>query len=206
MAVSAGHADAVAFVEKWRARWPEWGIAQVFVPAAQRPLAEHWFALLQEWGDAASTGEPAPGLAKLAWWREELQGWSKGARRHPLGARLMVQPLDWAGLADALPALAHRGAQVDAAGLDRLARALSRAETALFDEASDGHAAILAWLTDVLDTVRVQAQADPGGEGTRPRRLLNAITTGRARTGAAPLSPWATLRCSWRAARAAAGG
>ena len=25
-----------AFLDKWRARWPEWRVAEVFVPASQR--------------------------------------------------------------------------------------------------------------------------------------------------------------------------
>ena len=94
------------FLHKWRARWPEWGIARIFVADAQRPLAEAWFALLQEWTDAAWAGdEAAPGLAKLGWWQEELQGWNKGARRHPLGLSLHKQAAPWARLSAALPAL-----------------------------------------------------------------------------------------------------
>lgn len=28
------------FLQKWRTRWPEWAIAEAFVPASQRPLAQ----------------------------------------------------------------------------------------------------------------------------------------------------------------------
>ena len=71
---------ASSFVEKWRARWPEWEFGMVFVPVAQRPLAEAWLSLLNELAEAAWGGDdPTPGLAKLAWWQEELGGWSKGA-------------------------------------------------------------------------------------------------------------------------------
>jgi len=41
-------APAQAFIAKWRERWPEWNIAEVFVPATQRPLIAAWWALLQE--------------------------------------------------------------------------------------------------------------------------------------------------------------
>ena len=93
-------------LDKWRGRWPEWRIAQVFVPEAQRATAEVWFALLQEWTDAAWTGaDPTPGFAKLAWWQEELRGWARGLRRHPLGRDLHRRPVPWDALADALPAL-----------------------------------------------------------------------------------------------------
>lgn len=94
------------FLDKWRARWPEWRIAQVFVPEAQRTLVEAWFTLLQELTDAAWAGrETAPGFAKLAWWQDELRGWCKGARRHPLGRVLQKQAAAWDVLAASLPAL-----------------------------------------------------------------------------------------------------
>lgn len=191
--------EATAFVGKFRARWPEWSIAQVFLPPEQRELAAHWFAMLQEWTDAATTAEPAPGLAKLAWWQEELRGWAKGARRHPLGIVLAREAVDWNALADALPALAPRGDQVDGEALQRFAQAISVAEQALFDEARDGAGTISNTLAHVLQAADAGASAV---DGARPRRLLAALETARGTRGAMPLSPWATLRCSWRAARA----
>ena len=61
-------AEALAgFTSKWRARWPEWRVAEVFVPAAERERAVAWFALRQELADAAWAGSgPRPGEAKLA--------------------------------------------------------------------------------------------------------------------------------------------
>lgn len=95
-----------AFIDKWRARWPEWAVAQVFVLPARRDTWMAWAALQQELGDAAWGGSDArPGEAKLGWWQEELLGWSRGLRRHPLGALLQARAADWRGLADALPAL-----------------------------------------------------------------------------------------------------
>lgn len=190
--------DADSFAEKWRSCWPEWGIARVFVPASQREVAEHWFALLQEWGDAASTAEPAPGLAKLAWWQEELRGWAKGARRHPLAASLQKCAVDWQAVASTLPALAARE-QVDADAMKNLARVLSDAEQSLFAEARDGSAAITAMLRDthLLAVLPASERLD----GTRPRRLLSSICAARGIDGNTPASPWQTLRCSWRAAR-----
>ena len=95
------------FIGKWRARWPEWAVAEVFLPPAQRDLARAWATLQQELTDAAWGGsDPTPGEAKLAWWQEELAGWGRGARRHPLGTVLQRQPAPWAGLAATLPSLA----------------------------------------------------------------------------------------------------
>ena len=94
------------FLDKWRSRWPEWGVAEVFVPASQRDIALAWFALRQELTDAAWAGsDPRPGEAKLAWWAEELQGWPQGRRRHPLGIALQRLPAPWPGLAASLTAL-----------------------------------------------------------------------------------------------------
>lgn len=96
----------VACTDKWRARWPEWSVAEAFVPRRQRAVALAWASLQQELTDAAWAGDdPRPGEAKLGWWQEELAGWSRGARRHPLGAVLQPQAAQWTGLAAALPAL-----------------------------------------------------------------------------------------------------
>ncbi len=98
--------DAEDFLGKWRARWPEWRIAQTFVEPAHRARAEAWFALLQEFTDAAWGGaDPTPGIAKLGWWQDELRGWAKGARRHPLGIALHKSSAPWPALAASLTVL-----------------------------------------------------------------------------------------------------
>lgn len=103
------------FIAKWRERWPEWSVAETFVPEAQRDVASAWFALRYELTEAAWGGEdPRPGEAKLTWWVEELRGWAQGRRRHPLGEVLQKQPVPWILLADSIPALlASRGAAPD---------------------------------------------------------------------------------------------
>ncbi len=94
------------FTEKWRARWPEWRVAEVFVPRDERERMLAWFALRQELTDAAWGGsDPQPGEAKLAWWAEELDGWAHGRRRHPLGQVLQRQLVPWGMLVACLPAL-----------------------------------------------------------------------------------------------------
>jgi phytoene/squalene synthetase len=103
------------FIAKWRERWPEWSVAEAFVPGPQREVASAWFALRHELTEAAWGGEdPRPGEAKLEWWIDELRGWAQGRRRHPLGAVLQRQPVPWILLADSIPALlASRGAAPD---------------------------------------------------------------------------------------------
>lgn len=120
--------DLDDFLQKWRAAWPEWPLAQVFLPEAQRAVAEAWLALQLEWVEAAWGGEdPTPGFAKLAWWQDELRGWQKGARRHPLGRVLQRAPAPWGRLADALDALRAARAQVLRGEFDAAAAALSPA-------------------------------------------------------------------------------
>ena len=127
-----------SFIEKWQARWPEWHVAGSFVPPAQRDMAKAWFALRQALTDAAWGGQdPRPGEAKLAWWAEELHGWSQGRRRHPLGIALQRLPAAWPLLAACLPALrASRERQADAdqaiATLEPFAEAVAGIAASLF--------------------------------------------------------------------------
>lgn len=126
------------FLDKWRTRWPEWGVVEVFVPPAQRRTALAWFALLQEFEDAMNiAGDPLPADAKLGWWGEELRDWSRHRSRHPLGRILEPCEAPWATLAEMLPRLAHartRPLDQDTAfvGIEPLARALAAVEAAVF--------------------------------------------------------------------------
>lgn len=139
--------DALAnFIAKWRARWPEWAVAEAFVPSSQRQTALAWATLQQELTDAAWGGsDPRPGEAKLGWWQEELAGWSRGARRHPLGRVLQRQPAPWSMLAAALPSLPasrERPGSADEAfaALAPFARAAARIDAILFAGPVDGAA------------------------------------------------------------------
>lgn len=113
-----------SFLDKWRARWPEWSVAEIFVSPERRDIAQAWFALLQEFDDVLNvSGDPLPADAKLAWWGEELRGWSAQRSRHPLGRRLEPVRAPWASLADALPAMA--AARETPAGRDEAVAALA---------------------------------------------------------------------------------
>jgi hypothetical protein len=93
-------------LEKWRGRLPEWAFAEPFLAPLHRERAAAWFALRDELTHAAWGGtDPRPGEAKLAWWAEELQGWTRGVRRHPLGIVLQREPAAWHALAATLPSL-----------------------------------------------------------------------------------------------------
>ncbi|MGY1459079.1 phytoene/squalene synthase family protein [Luteimonas sp. A534] len=223
--------DAAMFVDKWRARWPEWAVAMVFVPGDRQPLAEAWFTLLQELTDAAwGGGDPTPGLAKLAWWQEELGGWAKGARRHPLGALLQPQPAPWLELGRALPDL--RALRDDGSGGDArpagagaghgdavagktFAAAVADCEAALFGGRApdaDAASAVLSSLLGERALLRAAAM-DPiapvdgvpgaGRPASRPRGVQAALVGARLARPAAPLSPLRALFAAWRGARSA---
>lgn len=220
------------FLGKWRGRWPEWRIAQVFVAEAQRETAEAWFALLQEWTDAAWAGDdPTPGFAKLAWWQEELLGWAKGVRRHPLGRVLQKRPAPWATLAAGLatlqavrePLRAWAAPQTLMAQLQPLADAIADCERAIFlsDAAPEaasradtflllaGHA--LWHRHEAADAAQVQvwarqlATTAPQRAGSRPRRIHDALSRARLRRVAAAgeVSALSPAVALWRSWRAA---
>lgn len=185
------------FLDKWRTRWPEWRIAQPFVADAQRVRVEAWFALLQEWTDAAWAGDdPTPGFAKLGWWQDELQGWAKGGRRHPLGRVLQKQSAPWAALATTLPALqAIReplrrwdAPEALAPAMHALADAMADCERALFMEA------------ETAASTRASAESGSGAFGLL---ALHALWHRDAAGDAMPQRTWAARLAAMPSSRAA---
>jgi len=224
-----------SFIDKWRARWPEWSVAEVFIPGGQRETALAWMSLLQELTDAAWGGsDPRPGEAKLGWWVEELQGWSRGIRRHPLGQVLQKFPAPWTQLAAALPRLHEsRERPVDAAEafaqVRPFATAAAAIEQQLFEGSAEAGETIAANLLHMrlahhpADAAPLQAVARAGEGGAiaewtrqlakaqapsvsvaRPRRVLGALAWARLRRGE-PVQPVPALRAVWIAWRAARG-
>lgn len=215
-------ASLAGFIDKWRRRWPEWTVVEVFMPAAQREPAAAWFALLQEVHDAAWGGsDPTPGLAKLAWWQEELRGWSRGARRHPLGEVLQKLDAPWDALASSLSALpATRlpgSAGDDASALQAFASAVLACEAALFDGAAPlppDEAVLVASARieralaqgDLPEATLALQPPAAGTSMTRPRRLQQAALGERLRLHAAGagkvrIPALRLVLAGWRAAR-----
>jgi hypothetical protein len=199
-----------SFLEKWRVRWPEWSVAEVFVVPSRRDVAVAWFALLQEFDDVLNiAGDPLPADAKLAWWGEELRGWATQRSRHPLGRRLEPVRADWARLAEALPTLVDaraRALSADTAfgSLVRYAEAVAAVELDVLGRAPASQAIMAQMLatrlTEVGSTaVPIDVQQDASdadglrawsaslgkrwlpGQGARERRLLSAYAQGRLR-------------------------
>ncbi|HST45932.1 MAG TPA: hypothetical protein VLK29_12005 [Luteimonas sp.] len=213
--------DTPSFEQKWHDRWPEWALGMVFVPVAQRARTAAWFALLQELAHAALGGaDPTPGLAKLAWWQEELTGWSKGARRHPLGAVLQPLAAPWLTLAHALPGLqAHRRRPGESAaagaGARTFADAVLRCEGILFDAATGDPGAVDA-LRDALarewamlypdavvatDPPHAGNTRPPTGVLSRPRAIHDALVAGRRDGDGQRSGPVRALLAAWQGAR-----
>lgn len=227
------HEAIGSFIDKWRARWPEWAVAEVFVPREQRESTLAWMALLQEVTDAAWGGsDPRPGEAKLGWWAEELMGWSRGIRRHPLGQVLQKYPVAWGQLASSLPSLRDsRERPVDMedafARVQGFAEAVATIEQALFGGGKPDAGGIVA--SNLLQQrlahhpadaapLQVLAQAGEGASiaewtrqlaarsttrgATRPRRLLAALSQARLRRGEA-VQPVPAPLALWASWRAA---
>ncbi len=216
-----GSASLDSFIDKWRQRWPEWGVMAVFVPQPQRATVAAWFALLQELRDAAWAGsDPAPGLAKLAWWQEELRGWSRGARRHPLGEALQKLDAPWGDLGGSLsvlPATRSPASQADdTMALEAFSHSLLACERSLFGGDVPTPRDVAAAVA-LLRGERALAQGDREGAAalagpevamavSRPRRLQQAVVQGRLRQfasgqGQSRLPALRLLFTGWRVAR-----
>ncbi|MEO5962053.1 MAG: phytoene/squalene synthase family protein [Thermomonas sp.] len=218
------------FTDKWLAQWPEWPVVEVFVPVERRELARAWFSLRDELVEAAWGGDdPRPGEAKLGWWAEELDGWSRGAHRHPLGLALQPKAVGWANLGACLPALRAsrdrpRDLQAALFSLEPYAEALAGIAQRLFDVQTPApsrsvvisllaerllrhpdHATPLGDLDARGWADRLLQQWPPPGQGTCPGRIHAAMVRGRLQRFAAgrppALPPLSALFRAWRAAR-----
>lgn len=204
--------DALAAtLDSWRARWPEWQIAETFIDEASRDVAAAWFMLLGELCEAAWGGsDPTPGLAKLGWWQEELRGWAKGLRRHPLGLALQKLPVEWSAFADSLGMLrdrelVHADEAAAAGALRPFLAAVAVVERQLFGTAArdSDPLQLLRSLRIAVGLPVVAARLLRGGP--RPRRVFDALAMARANAArkgdAIVLSRWRTLLLAWRAGR-----
>ncbi|WMJ69855.1 phytoene/squalene synthase family protein [Stenotrophomonas sp. 24(2023)] len=212
-----------SFLDKWRTRWPEWSVAEPFVPEAQRLRTVAWFALLQEFDDMLNTsGDPLPADAKLAWWGEELRSWAGQRSRHPLGRVLEPARAPWVQLADALPDIVEaRSVAVDAAAAERalagFAEAVAAVEAVLFEDAPGkgvlrkgaGRAVLLQTLAQRLYDAGVAGIPRALLAGTdvsaAPQRWAQQLLKGWAVRvpGPRPRRIWSTLARARLAAQAA---
>jgi hypothetical protein len=172
-----------SFIDKWRSRWPEWPVAEVFVPEAERARTLAWFALLQEFDDILNiAGDPLPADAKLGWWVTELRDWAGHRSRHPLGRLLEPVSAPWADLAEALPDLVvARTRPLDGtaalAALGRYAAAAAAVEAAVLGGGAP-HAPALA--AQVLATRLAETGLDAVPQSRQPAGTDEAAARERA--------------------------
>jgi len=127
-----------AFVAKAWTREPEMRIAEVFCGGKHRSVFEAWGALLHELREAAfELSDERVAEAKCAWWAEELEGWSQGRYRHPLGRALYSRSAPWLSLGRSwlqVAGIDSRPDDADAAigALAGPARAVADIESSLF--------------------------------------------------------------------------
>lgn len=176
-------------VDKWHQRQPEMAVAEVFVPAAQRPLFRAWGALGNELLEACfEVADAGVARTKLAWWVQDLSA-GEGAR-HPLARALRaagageVPATLWRDFllhATPLCAVAPESDDSDVdADLERLrplAQALAVIEASVLGVAVDASADALAVHLYARRHLWRQSTADAA---LRPRaqRLLERFTVG----------------------------
>ena len=221
-----------SFLDKWRDRWPEWAVAEPFVPPPQRRLALAWFSVLQEFEDIMNVaGDPLPADAKLVWWQQELRDWSGQRSRHPLGRLLEPVRAPWAQLASTLPAMQEARAQPASLeqalkALQGFAEAVAAVERALFERhvaEDDARTIAVQWLQARNAAAAVLARP-PGTDAAswqatllkawpakpklaRPRRVWSRIARLRLKREYAGKGAFAPpLQQLWHSWRAASGG
>jgi hypothetical protein len=162
---------------KAEAREPIHRAAAGFVPMESRIVFMGWVALLEELRECVfELSDPRVTAVKSGWWAEELDGVARGAARHPLTRVLVRSGGPWAGIGDALLAVASDdapSADLEAAivALHPLAEALVRVEAHLFGAELDieAQARTLAvhWLR-----LRLERGLDASDRGRVPLMLF----------------------------------
>lgn len=98
-----------SYLSDWRDADPQRAVAWLFLRQGERIRYGACAALVREWRRTLrEVGEPQVAVAKLGWWREELQRAAEGGARHPLtqalfgDARVLEVPLScWTAVVDA---------------------------------------------------------------------------------------------------------
>ena len=183
-----------SFLEKWRIRWPEWRVVEIFVPEAQRRLVVAWFSLLQEFTDAMNiAGDPLPADAKLAWWGEELRDWQQQRSRHPLGRVLEPHRAPWFELAEALPVLQRlRERPRDAADVQEIAKPLATAIAAV-EAVLFGARPSLDWV-QAIQAQLLSARLENAGQSALPLQLPANVEASQAGWANHLLQQWPALK------------
>jgi phytoene synthase len=174
------------YLTQWRGANPRRALAWLFLHPDERTCFGALAALLQEWHKAArEVSEPQVAVAKLGWWREEMQRAPQGDARHPLTLALFADPrartvpaacwtapVDALGMALAATPAADFAAQCAAA--TSLATAIAALETQVwFGPAVDAsRAARVVLFTGLCADLRALPAEVARGRSPLPMNLL----------------------------------
>jgi phytoene synthase len=188
------------YLSSWREADPRRAHAWLFLGRSERIRYGACAALLHEWRKAVrEVSEPQVAMAKLGWWREELQRAAEGGARHPLtqslfaDARLRALPLScWTAVVDAALLLVAAPPSADFAAQRRviapLAATTAELETRVwFGPSVDvARAAEVTALASLLADLRALAIEVVRGRSPLPMNLLarHGLTIGELATEA----------------------
>jgi phytoene synthase len=186
------------YLSAWREADPRRTHAWLFLDRSERIRYGACAALLHEWRKAVrEVSEPQVAMAKLGWWREELQRAAEGGPRHPLtqslfaDARIRGVPLScWTAVVDAALLLVAAPPSADFAAQRRviapLAVATAELETRVWFEpsAAVARAAAVTGLASLVADLRALAVEVERGRSPLPMNLLarHGLTIGELAT------------------------
>lgn len=190
------------YLSAWREADPRRTHAWLFLDRSERVGYGACAALVQEWWKSLrEVREPQVAMAKLGWWREELQRAAEGGARHPLTQALFADPRVravplscWTAVVDAALLLVGAAPSADFAAqrsaIAPLSAAIAELETRLWfgPSAEVARAAAVTSLASLVADLRALPGEVERGRSPLPMNLLarHALTIdGLARQGPA---------------------
>lgn len=175
-----------SYLSSWREADPQRACAWLFLRRAERIRYGACAAMIHEWWKTIhEVREPQVAVAKLGWWREELQRAAEGEARHPLTQSLFADPrvrevplscwtavVDAALLAITASPAADFVAQHSAAA--PLAKAIAELETHVWfgTQAVNPRAAAVTAVANLVADVRALTAEVEHGRSPLPMNLL----------------------------------
>ena len=174
------------YLSAWRDADPQRTYAWLFLRPAERICFGGCAALVDEWRKILrEVREPQVAVAKLGWWREELQRAAGGEPRHPLTQALFADPRVravplscWTAVVDAALLLVAASPRADFDAQRRaiapLSAAVAELETRLWftPPADAARAAAVTALADLVADVRALPGEVERGRSPLPMNLL----------------------------------
>jgi len=174
------------YLSGWRDGDPQRAYAWLFLRPAERIRFGGCEALVHEWRKTLrEVREPQVAVAKLGWWREELNRAAGGEPRHPLTRALFADPRIravplpcWTAVVDAVLLLVAASPSADfdtqRRAIAPLSAAVAELETRLWfsPPADAGRAAAVTALTDLVTDLRSLPGEVERGRSPLPMNLL----------------------------------